>query len=742
MSVFNIKNQSALSRNLQKFCGLILMSCTLLFTSSCTHEKMAETLPEGASYRLLHRWIGDRALDFEIVLEQRLEEEEYAIMETKDSTPMVRGNSVSAVNKGIARMLQKLQSANLAWEGSRISLPVVWPKSEADTVKCDIALRWYGSAWQSTYESTFWEWERWEKELDLMAFNGVNLVLLTEGTELVWWKVWRTMGIRDDELDKFFYGPAQLNFQQQGIELRWKGNTPRSYFQKKSELQKKIFERVKELGMKAVVPVFSGVVPLELAQRFPKANIYYNRGNRPMAILDLKDPLYVEIQNKFWAEYSNNYGKPDMPFCNFFHNPPANFVTGKIETEVTKIGANLYAAFKNQDEIIWNLEPFQVQSEFWNQNLIRLLFKAFPDQTLIGVQSLAISNIPLWQQRNLPEKIRCIYTFSLNEGGNNHYNQLPSNWAEQFSRLRDQEQMVGWGIQAEGTGNNSIQYHLLHEIVWNSDSFDLNKCQEDWCHSRYGACKTDLLLAQKLIHESMDNADESNLQRHYGIQRFVLQQSPGLEWTLYENTGFTADRLRYALQVYLRNYESHKDNKLYGFDLMQVANHMLAIESDSLLANAAEKHLIQQPQLRNSMIIKAVENMRQMDKLSFVFEPGKWENLISSFNYYSNNRDDRRALYASFMQMIDRFSIEKPAYGARLLHGLLNGFYAARWVLLNEYLNSNSYYHESEFKKLLLEKEQEWIENEMIEAAAKPGDEAEMIEWLKKKYLSVKEPAI
>src|SRR5690606_9685061 len=138
-----------------------------------------------------------------------------------------------------------------------------------------------------------------------------------------------------------------------------------SYFQKKSELQKKIFERVKELGMKAVVPVFSGIVPLELDARFPRANIYVDKGNRPIAILDLKDPLYVEIQKKYWEEYTLTYGKPDMPFCNFFHNAPVTFATGRMENEIERIGANLFTAFREQQNIIWNLEPFQMQSYFW-----------------------------------------------------------------------------------------------------------------------------------------------------------------------------------------------------------------------------------------------------------------------------------------------------------------------------------------------------------------------------------------
>lgn len=742
MSITTNKCQTKQKPGLYKLSGLILIWSCMLFMQSCTHEKMAETLPEGASYRLLHRWIGDRALDFELSLEQGQENQEYAIFEVRDSTPIVRGNSVSAVNKGIAKLLQKLQSANFAWEGSRISLPVVWPRSNPDTVRSDIALRWYGSAWQSTYESTFWEWDRWERELDLMAFNGVNTVLLNEGTELVWWKVWRSMGIRDDELDRFFYGPAQLNFQQHGIDIRWKGNSPRSYFQKKSELQKKIFDRVKELGMNTVVPVFSGVVPNELIQRYPKANIYANRTNRPISLLDLKDPLYIEIQNKYWAEYTLTYGAPDIAFCNFFHNAPATFVTGRIENELEKIGANLYAALQNQREIIWNLEPFQLQSNFWQANLIRLLFKAFPENVVLGLENLSFGNNPMWHQRHIPDKIKTIYTFSLNEGGNNHYNQLPSNWAEQFFRLKDQNKIEGWGIQIDGTGNNSVQFHLLNEIAWNSDKFNPLASQEDWCNSRYGACKTDLLLAQKLIYESMDIEAKSKMFRHYGIQRFVLQQSPGLEWTIYENAGYIHERLRYALQIYLRNYEAHKDNRLYGFDLMHVANHLLAAESDSLLASAAEKHLIQQPLLRNSMILQAIENMNQMDRLSFTFEPDKWKNLLSSFKHYSNNSDDRKALYSSYMQMIDRYSPDKPAYGARLQHGLLNGFYAPRWLFLNDYLNENPYYHESEFKKILRDKENEWIENEMIEATNDPLDEVTLIEWLKKKYLSLSEPAI
>jgi alpha-N-acetylglucosaminidase len=35
----------------------------------------------------------------------------------------------------------------------------------------------------------WWDWERWEKEIDWMALHGVNLPLAFVGQEAIWQKV-------------------------------------------------------------------------------------------------------------------------------------------------------------------------------------------------------------------------------------------------------------------------------------------------------------------------------------------------------------------------------------------------------------------------------------------------------------------------------------------------------------------------------------------------------------------------
>ena len=54
----------------------------------------------------------------------------------------------------------------------------------------------------------FWDWERWEKEIDWMALHGVNLPLAITGTETVWYNVLQKLGYNKTEINEFISGPG------------------------------------------------------------------------------------------------------------------------------------------------------------------------------------------------------------------------------------------------------------------------------------------------------------------------------------------------------------------------------------------------------------------------------------------------------------------------------------------------------------------------------------------------------
>jgi alpha-N-acetylglucosaminidase len=120
----------------------------------------------------------------------------------------------------------------------------------------------------------FWDWERWEREIDWMALQGINLPLAftgmgrlywiqhcickrcligsatdscqpvdvdiaavqclnvswtLAGQEHIWQKVWARFGITASDLESFFAGPSFLAWQRMGNLQGYGGPLPQSY---------------------------------------------------------------------------------------------------------------------------------------------------------------------------------------------------------------------------------------------------------------------------------------------------------------------------------------------------------------------------------------------------------------------------------------------------------------------------------------------------------------------------------
>ncbi len=71
-------------------------------------------------------------------------------------------------------------------------------------MSCAISLMFVHSATLLPY----WDWERWEKEIDRMALYGVNMPLATVASEAIAERVWLRMGLNKEEIREFFTAPA------------------------------------------------------------------------------------------------------------------------------------------------------------------------------------------------------------------------------------------------------------------------------------------------------------------------------------------------------------------------------------------------------------------------------------------------------------------------------------------------------------------------------------------------------
>jgi alpha-N-acetylglucosaminidase len=53
-------------------------------------------------------------------------------------------------------------------------------------------------------------WTRWQRQIDWMALNGINLPLAFTGQETIWQRVYLSLGLKQEDLDTHFGGPAFL----------------------------------------------------------------------------------------------------------------------------------------------------------------------------------------------------------------------------------------------------------------------------------------------------------------------------------------------------------------------------------------------------------------------------------------------------------------------------------------------------------------------------------------------------
>ncbi len=161
----------------------------------------------------------------------------------------------------------------------------------------------------------WWDFARWERELDWMAMNGINLPLSFTGQEYVWQKFYLSLGLTHQEIEEYFSGPAFLAWQRMGNVRGWGGPLDDDWIKERGMLQKQILARSRQLGLMSVLPGFSGHVPAGISRIHPNASLIrsatWNRFNSTYSedyLLEPSDPLFFELANKFYTILISEFG--------------------------------------------------------------------------------------------------------------------------------------------------------------------------------------------------------------------------------------------------------------------------------------------------------------------------------------------------------------------------------------------------------------------------------------------------
>jgi alpha-N-acetylglucosaminidase len=178
--------------------------------------------PVQAIKGLLQRLLpGDDASHFDIRLTAATDDG-WELSSTTASDGSVRvllaGSNGVAVASALNHYLRSFARRSISWDGDNMApLPSPLPPV-TKAVKMARASKWsyYANVCTVSYSMAWWDWERWEREIDWMAFSGINLPLAFTGQEYIYQAVLNELGLKNSDMDSFFSGPALLAWYRMG----------------------------------------------------------------------------------------------------------------------------------------------------------------------------------------------------------------------------------------------------------------------------------------------------------------------------------------------------------------------------------------------------------------------------------------------------------------------------------------------------------------------------------------------
>ncbi|HEV7622066.1 MAG TPA: alpha-N-acetylglucosaminidase, partial [Flavisolibacter sp.] len=242
---------------------------------------------------------------------------------------ILRGSSGVAIASALYYYLNNYCHCQVTWTGTNLHLPYKLPLVKHKVHKLTpYEYRYYLNYCTFNYSMSWWDWNRWEKEIDWMALHGINMPLSITGEEYTWYNVYREMGFTENDLKSFFSGPAYFAWFWMGNLDGYGGPLPFNWMERHQLLQQKIIQRERELGMKPVLPAFTGHVPSAFKNKFPNAKLKianWHNGFNDTYILDSEDSLFSVIGKKFLKYQTALYGTDHLYSADTFNeNEPAS----------------------------------------------------------------------------------------------------------------------------------------------------------------------------------------------------------------------------------------------------------------------------------------------------------------------------------------------------------------------------------------------------------------------------------
>ena len=632
----------------------------------------------------------DKGASRKFVIEQVKSPTDFFELDQKGDKVVIRGNNYVSIATGVNWYLKYYAGIQLSWNEMTAQLPAVLPAvPQKERHETDLKYRYDFNYCTYSYTMAFWDWDRWEKEIDWMALHGINLPLAVVGADVVWYNVLTKLGYTKDEINEFIAGPAFQGWWLMNNLEGWGGPNPDSWYKQRETLQKQILKRMREYGIRPVLPGYSGMVPHNAKERLglnvSDPGLWC--GYRRPAFLQPTDPRFNEIADLYYKEMSRLYGKADFYSMDPFHE--GGNVAG---VDLNAAGQAIWGAMKKANpKAVW-------VAQAWQANPRQKMIENLPAGDLIVLDLFAESRPQwgdpesTWYRKEGFGKHDWLYCMLLNYGGNVGLHGKMKHVIDEFYKAKTSsfgKTMKGVGMTMEGSENNPVMFELLCELPWRPARFDKDEWLKNYTVARYGKADKAVQDAWLLLSNTIYNCPAKNTQQ--GTHESVFCGRPDYDvyqvssWSEMEPYYKPEDIIR-AAGIMLSAADRFKGNKNFEYDLRDIVRQAVAEKGRLVYPIMIDAYKAGEKELFAASSQRFLDLILLQDKLLAArpeFKVGTWIEKARNLGTTPEEKDlyewNARVQVTTWGNRVAADEGGLRDYAHKEWNGLLRDFYYNRW---------------------------------------------------------------
>ena len=676
----------------------------------------------------------------------------------------VEGSSPVAVVRGTYAYLNRLGLLSVSWEGNRAAPIGALADYQGPRVESPFLSRAYLNTCTYGYTTPWWDWPRWEREIDWMAAHGVDTPLALEGQEYVWRALWREQGLDDQTIGRSLSAAPFLPWQRMGNIEGYRAPLQPGWIQKKHALQLRILGRMRALGMTPILPAFAGYVPKAFAERHREAKIYRMRaweGFHETYWLDPSDPLFAKLAARFIQLYTASYGPGDHYLADAFNEmvPPiaedgsdarsSNYGDSIANTaaahaaalpadvrdrRLAAYGERLYRSVTAAaPDATWVMQGwlFGADKHFWTPDAIAAFLSRVPDKGML-ILDIGNDRYPgVWRDTKAFDGKPWVYGYVHNYGGSNPvYGDL------QFYRddimavvaNRGHGRLNGFGLFPEGLHTNSVVYEEAYDLAWNNGEASFTDWLTRYTRGRYGKTSPEIVAAWQDVVAGA-------YQTRYWTPRwwkdragaYLFFKRPTLDGDGYPDEPGDPAKLRRGIESLLKQAPALRTAALFRFDLVEFTRHYASLRLDGALRSAIA-HYKAGDVLAGDKAVAQVRSLALTIDHLIGAQPESLASWIADARAYAATPAEAKVYIGDAKAQVTIWGGDGNLadYASKAWQGMYADFYLPRWMLFLDALRAAAVagkpLDEATTRKTIIAWEKHWVAEDAVYHRVRPTD--------------------